>query len=75
MGFSCRYVCFGWDVGEEAWQWRCHLLVWEEELVREYCIFLTNVQVQDDIADSWYWQLDKGIQYSIGDVYLFLTSS
>jgi hypothetical protein len=68
-------VALGWEESGKAWRWRHHLLAWEEEFVRECCTFLTNMQVQDDLADSWNSQLDRGSRYSVCGVHLFLTSS
>ncbi|MCH85875.1 YIPF1-like protein [Trifolium medium] len=35
----------GWDVGDNGWQWRKALFAWEEELWRECCAVLTNVEL------------------------------
>jgi len=44
----------GWGEGGEAWQGRC-LLAWEEEPVREFSNFLSNVQLHVDKEDMWSW--------------------
>jgi len=62
----------GWGEGGEAWQGRC-LFAWEEELVREFSNFLSNMQLQVDKEDMWSWQLDRDNAYSVCGVYLHLT--
>jgi len=32
----------GWGVNGEAWKWRCRLFAWEDELLEECIIFLSN---------------------------------
>lgn len=39
----------GWEVGEYGWVWRCRLLAWEEESVRECVSLLNNVGLQENI--------------------------
>ena len=43
----------GWEDGGEVWRWRRRLWVWEEELVEECRILLTNVALQTNVSDRW----------------------
>ncbi|AES97462.2 hypothetical protein MTR_5g054790 [Medicago truncatula] len=43
----------GWREEGEAWKWRCRLLAWEEEKVRECCDVLTNIVLQPNHYDSY----------------------
>ena len=63
----------GWEDGGEAWSWRRRLWVWEEELVEECRILLTNVALQTNVSDRWQWDLDKDDGYKVRDAYQALT--
>ncbi|XP_024630227.1 uncharacterized protein [Medicago truncatula] len=63
----------GWEDGGAAWSWRRRLWVWEEELVEEYRILLTNVVVQLNVFDRWLWEPDKHAGYIVRDAYHALT--
>ena len=49
----------GWEDGGEGWQWRRRLWAWEEELVAECRVLLSNINLQDTTSDSWLWMLDS----------------
>ena len=64
--------CSGED-GGAVWSWRRRLWVWEEELVEECMILLTNIVLQTNVSDKWQWELDKKDGYTVRDVYQALT--
>jgi len=64
----------GVEVGGEAWQWRCRLWAWEEELLEECRELLLTVTLQDSSTDRWLWLLDHIGGYSVRGVYDLLTS-
>ncbi|RHN70051.1 putative reverse transcriptase zinc-binding domain-containing protein [Medicago truncatula] len=64
----------GWDEGGEAWQWRRRLWAWEEELLGECRILLSDVSLQLNTTDQWVWRLDPSSGYSVSGVYQMLTS-
>jgi len=43
----------GWGEEGEAWGWRCRLLAWEEELVEEVKLLLSNISLQETSSDVW----------------------
>jgi len=43
----------GWGVNGEAWKWRRRLFEWEDELVGECIVRLTNFSFQVDRVDRW----------------------
>lgn len=45
----------GWNEGGEAWKWRRRQWAWEEELVAECRLLLTNVTLQLNVSDTWLW--------------------
>jgi len=63
----------GWKVGGRAWQWRRRLWVWEEEMLEECRIFLSNVFLQLNVSDTWQWQPDPAGGYSVRSSYEVLT--
>jgi len=60
---------FGWGVEGEAWQWRRHLLAWEEERVRECCDILSNIVLQPTHSDRWIWHLHASNNYTVTSAY------
>jgi len=40
---------YGWDAGGSGWVWRCRLMAWEEDSVRECASLLNNVVLQENI--------------------------
>jgi len=48
----------GWGEDGDAWQWRRRLWVWEEELLVECMMLLSNVILQVDDSDRWQWLHD-----------------
>jgi hypothetical protein len=64
----------GWDEGGEAWQWRRRLWAWEEELLGECRILLSDISLQHNSTDRWVWRLDPLNGYSVRGVYQMLTS-
>ncbi|GAU10688.1 hypothetical protein TSUD_424680, partial [Trifolium subterraneum] len=65
----------GWGVDGEAWKWRRSLRVWEEELVRECIMRLSNVVLQDNEHDRWVWKLHSSHVYSVQSAYDYLTAT
>ncbi|PNX76937.1 cysteine-rich receptor-like protein kinase, partial [Trifolium pratense] len=45
----------GWGIDGEAWVWRRPLRAWEEELLRECQILLSNISLQAQSPDRWQW--------------------
>jgi len=43
----------GWEDGGDAWQWRRRLWDWEEALVGECRLLLSNIFFQGTISDRW----------------------
>lgn len=64
-----------WEEGGSGWVWRRGLLSWEEEFMREFCVLLHNVVLQDHVNDSWKWLLEPTQGYSVRRTYHFLTAS
>jgi len=62
-------------MGGLAWVWRCRLLAWEEENVRECSAVLHNIVLQVDVTDTWRWILDPVHGYSVWESYRFITTS
>ena len=48
--------------------------MWEEELVGECSVLLSNVVLQVDTVDKWLWYLEPGKGYSVCGVYQMLTT-
>jgi len=65
----------GWEEDGLAWVWRRCLLAWEEESVRECSALLYNIVLQDNVHDSWRWQLDPIRGYSVKESYRYITNS
>jgi hypothetical protein len=65
----------GWGVDGEAWKWRRSLRAWEEELVRECIMRLSNVVLQDNEHDRWVWKLHSSHVYSVQSAYDYLTAT
>ena len=64
-----------WEEEGLAWVWRRRLLAWEEESVRECCALLYNIVLQDNVHDTWRWQLDPIRGYSVRESYRYITNS
>jgi len=64
----------GWEAGGGAWQWRRRLWVWEEEMLEECRIFISNVFLQPNVTDTWQWLPDLAWGYSVHSGYEILTS-
>jgi hypothetical protein len=62
----------GWGDDGIAWRWRRRLWAWEEELVGEMKILLSNVSFQDSRPDVWLWQTNVGDGYTVRGVYQML---
>jgi len=63
----------GWGVSGEALKWRRRLFVWEEELLGECIIRLSNFSFQVDRVDKWIWKLHATNYYTVSSAYCFLT--
>ncbi|PNX70724.1 receptor-like kinase, partial [Trifolium pratense] len=48
----------GWGMDGAAWVWRRQLGAWEEEMLRECQILLSNISLQAQYSDRWRWQPD-----------------
>lgn len=59
----------GWVDGGGAWEWRRHLLTWEEESVTNFSLLLHDVVLQDRVPDRWRWLLDPVVGYSVMGTY------
>ncbi|XP_039686992.1 uncharacterized protein [Medicago truncatula] len=64
----------GWGTTGDGWQSRRALWVWEEELLEECRLLLTNVSLQPLSYDVWQWQPDPVNRYSVRGVYDMLTN-
>ncbi|GAU35424.1 hypothetical protein TSUD_375140 [Trifolium subterraneum] len=67
-----KMFSLGWEVGE-AWVWRRQLWVWEE-MLRECQTLLFNFSFKVQSSDSWQWQPNLDIGYSVCGAYQLLTS-
>jgi len=54
----------GWGEEGEAWGWRRRLLVWEEDLVGEVKLLLSNVSLQATNSDLWLWHPNSDDGYT-----------
>jgi hypothetical protein len=59
----------GWGVNGEAWKWRSKHFAWEEELLGECIICLTNFSFQVDHVDRWIWMLHDSNCYTVSSAY------
>ena len=64
----------GWGEGGGGWQWRGRLWVWEEDLLAECRLLLSDVSLQPLSYDVWQWLPDPSGGYSVRGVYVMLTS-
>ncbi|XP_024630811.1 uncharacterized protein [Medicago truncatula] len=64
----------GWEEGGDAWKWRRRLWYWEEVMVGECSLLLSNVVLQVSISDRWRWCHDISGCYSVRTAYNVLTS-
>jgi len=64
----------GWEEGGEAWQWRRRLWDWEEMLVEECRMLLSNITLQVTMSDRWRWRLDTTGSYTVRSIYDMLTA-
>jgi hypothetical protein len=65
----------GWEDGGSAWVWRRRLLAWEEDSVRECILLLHNIVLQENVSDTWRWQLDPVHGYTVREAYRLLTTN
>jgi len=63
-----------WVRGEDgnAWRWRRRLRAWDEELVAEVKILLSNVSLQDSKPDVWLRRMNPEDGYTVRGVYQML---
>jgi len=64
----------GWGEGGGGWQWCRKLWVWEEDLLEECRLLLSDVSLQPFSYDVWQWLLDPSGGYSVRGVYDMLTT-
>jgi len=64
----------GWGASGVGWQWCRALWVWDEELLEECRLVLSNVSLQPLSYDVWQWQPDSNDGYSVRGVYDMLTT-
>jgi len=62
----------GWGEEGEAWGRSRRLMAWEEELVGEVKLLLSNVSFQDSCPDVWLWRPNAGDGYFVRGVYQML---
>jgi len=65
----------GWEEDGLAWVWRRRLLAWEEESLRECSALLNNITLQENVLDTWRWQLDPIRGYSVKESYRYITDT
>jgi len=65
----------GWEEDGLAWVWRRRLLAWEEGSVRECAAMSNNLVLQENVHDTWRWQLDPICGYSVKKSYRYITNS
>ncbi|GAU28487.1 hypothetical protein TSUD_294900 [Trifolium subterraneum] len=75
MSTIAEMSALGWGAGGAAWVWRRQLWAWEEELVEECRVLLSDVVLQDDATNYWMWRPDPGDGYSVRGAYDLLTST
>ena len=63
----------GCGVNGEAWKWHQRLFAWEEELLGECIVLLSNFSFQVDRVDKWIWKLYATNCYTVSSPYYFLT--
>ena len=59
--------------GGGAWVWRRRLLAWEEDSVRECTLLLHNTVLQENVSDTWRWNLDPINGHLVREAYRFIT--
>ena len=64
----------GWEEEGLVWVRRRRLLAWEEESVRECSAMSHNFVLQDNVHDTWRWQLDPIRGYSVRESYRYITN-
>jgi len=64
----------GWGQRGGGWQWRRRLWVWEEELLAECRLLLSDVFLQPLSYDVWQWLQDPFGGYSVCGVYVMLSN-
>ncbi|GAU48048.1 hypothetical protein TSUD_272260 [Trifolium subterraneum] len=74
MSTVAEMSALGWGGGGEAWLWRRQLWAWEEEMVEECRVLLSDVVLQVNVTDYWVWRPDPSGGYSVRSAYDLLTS-
>ncbi|PNX58814.1 receptor-like kinase, partial [Trifolium pratense] len=64
----------GWGPDGGAWVWRRQLRAWEEELLGECQLLLSNISLQVQTSDRWQWQPDPDAGYTVRGAYQLLTT-
>ena len=75
MATVAEMYALGWEEKGDAWRWRRRLLAWEEEQVRECSDLMTNIILQSDISDRWFWYFHASSSYNVTSAYHYLTST
>ncbi|MCI08187.1 RING-h2 finger protein ATL2C, partial [Trifolium medium] len=72
---SVAEMCsLGWGISGSAWVWRRQLRAWEEELLGECQLLLSNISLQEQFSDRWQWRLDPDTGYTVRGAYQLLTT-
>jgi len=59
----------GWGANGEAWKWRRRLFAWEEQLLGECIVRISNFPFQVDRVDNWIWKLHTSNCYTVSSAY------
>jgi hypothetical protein len=65
----------GWAADGNGWRWRRPLRAWEEDLLSNCIVCLSNVVLQVNEKDSWVWKLHASHCYTVKSAYSLLTST
>lgn len=68
------HVFVGVEEGGETWWWRRRLWEWEEEMLRECRLLLSDIVLHVSITGRWNWRLDNNGGYYVCSVYHMLTA-
>jgi len=66
---------WGGGEGGEAWKWRRQLFSWEEKQLRECCVILSNIVLQPNSPNTWFWHLQASNNYNVTSAYNYMFSS
>lgn len=75
MASVTEMYSLGWEKDGDAWQWSRRLLAWEEEQVRLCSEILSNIVLQPNLPDKWFWHLHASKNDSITSAYNYMIST